>query len=193
MYGGRIIWELLNVNNSRTNNNRSGRKINECMEILQQQQQAHKPKRRRNNNTKKYKTVKDSYINNNFCKIPITTAKRTTTTSKFLANSCFHICTIGLPAIHPPPRRGAACRHLLQEEVLRADQNCLLVMLHSPASMCGHTQKDFTMESDGSDEGLDDFFPKADPLSGLTFVNKGKNLELASPKKQRQEILNIYR
>ena len=42
------------------------------------------------------------------------------------------------------------------------------------------------MESDGSDEGLDDFFPKADPLSGLTFVNKGKNLELASPKKQRQ-------
>ena len=53
-------------------------------------------------------------------------------------------------------------------------------------SLCGHTQKDFTMESDGSDEGLDDFFPKADPLSGLTFVNKGKNLQLSSPKKQSQ-------
>ena len=32
--------------------------------------------------------------------------------------------------------------------------------------------KDGTTESDESDAGLDDFFPQADPLSGLTFVNK---------------------
>ena len=119
MYGGRIIWELLNVNNNRT-----------ITIVEEKEMNAWKYCNNNNNHinlsggettTLKYKTVKDSYINNDYSKIPITTAKRTTTTSKFLANSCFHICTIGLPAIHPPPRRGAACRHLLQEEVLRAD------------------------------------------------------------------------
>ena len=45
-----------------------------------------------------------------------------------------------------------------------------------------NTSKDDFNESDDSDEGLDDFFPQGDPLSGLSFVNKEKYLAPMSPK-----------
>ena len=46
-----------------------------------------------------------------------------------------------------------------------------------------NTSKDDYNESDDSDEGLEDFFPQGDPLSGLSFVNKEKYLAPTSPKK----------
>ena len=44
--------------------------------------------------------------------------------------------------------------------------------------------KDGTAESDESDAGWDDFFPRGDPLSGLTFVNKDVNSEPVTPNKE---------
>ena len=45
--------------------------------------------------------------------------------------------------------------------------------------------KDGTTESDESDAGLDDFFPQADPLSGLTFVNKNIISKPSTPDKEK--------